>query len=172
AVVHKRALAVVAPGLAAIAHIHLATAMTTAQKPSQQQLAAPHRPSRQGAFAGRIISNDTLVPLEFASGDVARVLILEQHIPFRLRAPQSAFDALAAVLDAYLAHRAPKGIRSSIDGVGQNVVHGVVKRRLPDDAAALRRLMRFDGQGDALVTQPDVDLTNALEFSKFGKHQI
>ena len=51
----------------AIAHIQLAAAMTTAQKARQQQLPAPRHPSdREGAFAGRIVGDHALVPLELA----------------------------------------------------------------------------------------------------------
>jgi hypothetical protein len=48
AVVHASALAVITACLATIAHVHFATAMSAAQKPRQQQLSAPHRPSDQG----------------------------------------------------------------------------------------------------------------------------
>ena len=49
---------------------------------------------------------------------------------------------------------------------------------LADAAAGRLRaliLLRTDlaaSHGDALVTQPDVNLTNALEFGKFGKCQF
>ena len=99
------------------------------------------------------------------------MLILEQHIPFRQRAPQSAPDALAAVLDADLAHRAPKGIGASIDGVGQDVVDGVVERQPPDDAAPLRRAVACDGQRDALVSQPHMHLSHALQLGELGEDQ-
>src|SRR6516164_9031205 len=82
-----------------------------------------------------IVGNHLLVPLELAPGDIALVLILEQHVPFGQWAPHAATDALAAVLDAYLAHRAAKGISASIDGVGQDVVDRVVERQPPGDAA-------------------------------------
>ena len=146
--------------------------MAAAQKPSQQQLSAPDRPSDRGAFARCIVGNHALVLLERAPGDIALVLILEQHVPLGQWAPQAALDALATILDGHLARRASKGIRPGMDRVRQDIVDGVVERQLPDDAAPLRRFMRFDGQGDALVTQPDVNLTNALEFGKFGKHQF
>src|SRR5215510_2969863 len=113
--------------------------MTTAQKPRQEQFSAPYCSGDRGAFAGRIVGNHTLVPLELAPGDVSFVLILEQHLPRRLRAPQTALDALAAVLDAHLAHRAAKGIGTGVDGVGQDVVDRVVERQLPGNAASLRR---------------------------------
>src|SRR5215831_8985585 len=169
--IHERALAVIAPRLAAIADVQLAAAMTTAQKSSQEQFSAPYCSSDCGAFAGRVVGNHALVPLELAPGDITFVLILEQHIPFRLRAPQTAPDALATVLDAHPAHRAAKSIGTSIDGIGQDVVDGVVERQPPGDAAPLRRRMACDGQRNALVSQPHVHLTNAVEFSKLGKYQ-
>src|ERR1700732_2946918 len=120
-------MAVIAPRLAAIADVQLAAAMTTAQKPRQEQFSAPYCSGDRGAFAGRIVGNHTLVPVELAPGDITFVLILEQHIPFRLRAPQSALDAPASVLDAHLAYRAAKGVGASIDGIGQDIVDGVVE---------------------------------------------
>src|SRR5215472_4043061 len=145
--------------------------MTTAQEPRQEQFSTPYRSGDRGAFAGRIVGDHTLVPLELAPADITLVLILEQYIPFRLRAPQTAPDALATVLDAHSAHRAAKSIGASIDGVGQDVVDGVVERQPPGDAAPLRRRMACDGQRNALVSQPHVHLTNAVEFSKLGKDQ-
>src|SRR6516164_8980313 len=145
--------------------------MTTAQKPRQEQFSAPYCSGDRGAFAGCVVCNQMLVPLELAPGDVTFVLILEQHLPLRLRAPQTALDALAAVLDAHLAHRAAKGIGAGIDGVGQDVVDGVVERQPPGDAAPLRRPVTCDGQRNALVSQPNVHLTNAVEFGKLGEYQ-
>jgi hypothetical protein len=85
----------IAPRLAAITHIQLAAAMTTAQKPRQKQFSAPHRSSDRGtALTGRIVGNHLLVPLELAPGDITFVLILEQHIPFRL--PQRSIDRVSS----------------------------------------------------------------------------
>src|SRR5499427_66077 len=109
--------------------------MTTAQKPRQELFSAPYCSGDRRAFAGRVVGDHTLVPLALAPRDITFVLILEQHIPFRLCAPQTALDALAAVLDAHLARRAAKGIGAGIDGVGQDVVDGVVERQPPGDAA-------------------------------------
>ena len=64
------------------------------------------------------------------------MLILDQNIPMRLRAPQSTPHALAAALDDHLARRAPKRIGAGINRIGQNVVHGIVYWQLPDDAAS------------------------------------
>src|SRR4029077_5520868 len=95
AVVHESSMAIIAPGLAPIAHIQLAAAMATAQKSCQKQLPAPHRSSDRGtALTGRIIGNHLLIPRELAPGDVAFVLILEQHVPIGQWAPQAALDAL------------------------------------------------------------------------------
>src|SRR6267143_2037809 len=78
--------------------------MTTAQKPGQQQLAAPYRSFDRGtALARRIIGNHALVPLELLPSDVALVLVFEQNIPFGHWATHPTPHALAAFLDAHLA---------------------------------------------------------------------
>lgn len=94
------------------------------------------------------------------------MLILEQHIPFRLWTTQSTSHVFAPILNTDLAHRASEGIGAGVNWVGQNIVHRVVRRHPPDDAASLR-IMSFDGQGDASVTQPDMHPTSALELDKF-----
>lgn len=171
AVVHERALAVVTARLAAITHIHLATALATAQKPREKKLPAPYRPSGQSAFAGRIVGNHLLVPLELAPADIALVLSLEQHVPFRQWAPQAALDALAAILDADLARRAPKSIGAGIDGIGQDIVHGIVEWQSPDDAVPIRSAIACSRQGNALITQPHVHLSHALQLGELGEDQ-
>src|ERR1700720_2861312 len=91
--------------------MQLAATMTTAQKPGQQQLAAPYRSLDRGtALARRIIGNHALVPLELLPSDVALVLIFEQNIPFGHWATHPTPHALAAFLDAHLARRPPEGI--------------------------------------------------------------
>src|SRR5258708_7649502 len=170
AVVHESALAEVPPRLASIAHIQLAAAMATAQEPCEKQPPAPHRSSdRRTTLAGLVVGNHLLVPLELAPGDIALVLILEQHVPFGHWAPQAALDALAAILDTDLAHRAPKSIRTRIDMVGQNIVHGVVERQSTHNAASLRRAMTCNGQCNAIVAQPHVHLSHALQFGELGE---
>ena len=65
----------------------------------------------------------------------------------------------------------PKGIGASIDGIGQDIVDRVVERQPPNNAALLPRLMACDRQRNALISQPYVHLTNALEFGKLDKDQ-
>src|SRR6266851_2574062 len=82
AVVHESTLAMIAPRLAAVGYIHLAAAVATTQKAGEEQLPAPCRSSGEGAsLAGRIVGDHPLVPLELGPGDVALVLVLEQHVP-------------------------------------------------------------------------------------------
>ena len=66
-------------------------------------------------------------------------MILDQNIPFGHRPMHDTPHALAPVLDAYLARRAPEGIGAGIDRVSQNVVHDIVfSERWPADPAAVR----------------------------------
>jgi hypothetical protein len=56
--------------------------VATTQKAGKEQLPTPHSSLGDGAsLAGRIVGNHLLVPLELGPGDIALVLILEQHIP-------------------------------------------------------------------------------------------
>src|SRR5216683_4303510 len=141
--------------------------------PCEKQLPAPHRSSdRRTTLAGRVVGNHLLVPLELAPGDIAIVLILEQHVPFGHWAPQAALDALAAILNADLAHRAPKSIGAGIDRVGQDIVHGVVERQSPNNTVPLRRAMTCNGQCNALVAQPHVHLSQLCSSANLAKTSL
>src|SRR3954454_12906971 len=165
-------MAVIAAHLAAVGHMQLAATMTTAQQPGQQQLTASHRPFDRGtAFAIRIIGNHAVVLLKLVPRDVALMLLLEQNIPFGHGAAQATSHTLTTVLDAHLARRPPEGIRPGIDRVGQNVVHGVVCRQFPNDSTPLS-IVGFDRQYNAFLTQPNMNLTNTLEFSKLGRRAL
>src|SRR6195256_3288905 len=130
--------AVVRAGAIAAVAAQLAAAMTTAQKSGQQQLSAPYRSLDRGAaFAGCVVGDHALIPLELVPGYVGPVMIRDQNIPFGHRPMHATPHALAPVLDAYLARRAPEGIGAGIDRVSQNVVHDIVGRQSPDDAARL-----------------------------------
>jgi hypothetical protein len=89
------------------------------QEPGEKQLPAPYCSSDRGtAFTGRVVGNHLLVLLKFVLRNVALVLILEQNTPFSQWAPQATPDVLAAILDADLAHRAPKSIGARMAWTG------------------------------------------------------
>src|SRR5437870_12550825 len=123
--------------------MQFAAAMTTAQKSGQQQLSAPNRSLDGGAaFASGVVGDHALVPLELLPGDVGLMMILDQYIPFALRSMHATPHALAPLLDAHLARRAPEGIGASINRIGQNVVHDIVGRQHPDRAPRQRARAR------------------------------
>jgi hypothetical protein len=98
-------------------------------------------------------------------------MILDQNIPFGHWPMHAAPHALATVLDAHPARRAPERTSAGIDRVGQNVVHNIVGRQSPDDAAGLA-FARFHWQLDPFVAQPDMDLTRALELGKLREDEL
>lgn len=78
--VHVGAIAVIAAELAAVVHLQLAAAMTAAQESCEKHFALAYRASgNRPSHAGRIVGD---IELELVPGDVALVLILEQHAPF------------------------------------------------------------------------------------------
>jgi hypothetical protein len=172
AVVRAGSVAIIATNLAAVVHVQLASAMATAQKPGQQQLSSPDRTSgRRTAHAGRIVGDHARVPLELLPGDVRFMMILYQNIPLGHRPMHAAPHALAAILDAHSTRRSPERIGAGIDRIVQNVMHDIVGRQSPDDAARLP-FARFHRQLDAFFSQPDMDLTRALEFGKFREDEL
>lgn len=138
--------------------------MAASQQAHKNELASPCGPARDGAaLSSRVVGNHSLVPLKLLPCDVAFMLIFEQHVPFRTGAPKSAPHALSPILDDNLARRTPEGIGASIDGIGEDVMHGVVKRQLPDDAASLL-VMRPGGQLDAFISEPHMHLACTPEL--------
>src|SRR5271166_3397303 len=158
------------PRLAAIGHVHFATAVATTQKAGEEQLSLSRRSSGDGAaLARRIVGDHPLIPLELRPGDIALVLVLEQHVPFGQWAAHAAPHALAALLHADLVRGSPENIRAGVDGVGQDGVHGAVERRPPDDDAPLRRTVARGGKRDAFLAQPDMHLSHALKLGELRK---
>src|SRR6266566_4809592 len=113
-------------------------------------------------LVARLLKRQLKPLIEMQRCDVGLVMILDQNIPFGHRPMHATPHALASLLDAYLARRAPKGIGAGVGWIGQNVVHDIVGRQSPDNAARLA-IARLHWQLDAFVAQPDMDLTRALE---------
>src|SRR3984957_20861428 len=99
------------------------------------------------------------------------MMILYQNIPFGHRPMHAAPHALAAILAAHSTRRSPECIGAGIDRIVQNVMHDIVGRQSPDDAARLA-FARFHWQLDAFVSQPDMNLTRALELGKFRENDM
>ena len=99
------------------------------------------------------------------------MMILDQNVPFGHRPMHAAPDTFAPLLNAYLARRPPEGIGASIDRIGQNVMHYIIGRQSPDDAARLA-IARLHWQLNAFIAQPDMDLTDALELGKFREDEL
>src|SRR5260370_8181469 len=88
-------------------------------------------------------------------------MILDQNVPFGHRPMHATPDTLAAVLNTHPARRSPESIGAGIDRIGQNVVHDIVGRQSPDDAARLA-IARLGRQSDTFVPKPDVPLPTPL----------
>src|SRR6267378_8094473 len=158
-VVRTRTVAIVAADLAAVVHMELAAAVAASQQSGQEQLAFTScSASECAAHAGRIVGDYLEVVLELVPGDIGRVVILDQDIPFGHGLLHTTPDMLASTFDAHTARRAPERVGTCIDRIGQDVVHDVVGRQSPHDAMSLA-LARLDRQLDALLPQPDVHLS-------------
>jgi len=161
----------IAANVTVVVDMQLAAAMPAAQKPGEQHLALSYGAIGNGtAVTCRIVRDGALIALELFPADIGGVLFLERNIPFSRRTTHAMAHALAAVNHAHRALRASKSIGPSIDGIGEDIVHGVVRRQSPYDSERLR-ITQIDGQLDTLVPEPDLNLPNTLELREFGKDQ-
>ena len=152
--------------------MEFAAAVAAAQQSRQQQLAFTGCATRErAAHAGRVVGDRLEVAFELVPGDVGRVMILDQNVPFGHRSVHATTNALATVHHAHPARRAPECIGASIDRIGQDVVHDVVGRQSPHDAMRLTPA-GFGGQLDPFVSQPDMDLPDTLELGELREDEL
>src|SRR5712675_2429761 len=171
-VVRTRTVAIVAADLAAVVHMELAAAVAAPQQSGQQQLAFTScSASECAAHTGRIVGDYLDVVLELVPGDIGRMVILDQDIPFGQGLLHTTPDMLASTFDTHTARRAPERVGTCIDRIGQDVVYDVVGRQSPQHAVRLA-LARLDRQLDALLSQPDVHLSCTLQLGELGEDQL
>jgi hypothetical protein len=99
------------------------------------------------------------------------VVIAKQHLPCVLRPANAALDRLAARLDACLRASSAKYIGPSVDRIGQQSVDRIVTRRPPFHHASLRTV-NGHRHLDALVDQPEGDLTGAAKLRELSERQV
>ena len=145
--------------------------MSAAQQSREQRIAAAHGAPCHQAPAVGVVGDQTLVPLVLVPGNVAFVVIADQHVPLRAVAAEAARDALTSVLDGHAALRPAKRVRAGVDGVGHQLVDGAVDRRLPDNVALLAN-DPDSRQQHFLLPQPKVDLADAPELRELAEHEI
>ena len=153
-----------------IGDMQLAPAMTAAEKTGQQGFAAPYSATARPAFSIGVVADQPLIPFELVPVDIAFMVVADQNLPVRPIDAKSAQDALAAVLDRHLADRAAERIGAGVDRVGEDVMDGVVDRRLPPHASPVQAVAD-GGKCDLLLAKPDMDLPHALQLGELAEHQ-
>ena len=91
-------------------------------------------------------------------------MISEQYRPVLLRLPAAAHHPLASVFQPGAMCRPSIGISASVNRIGQYTVDTRVDRQLPYYMPAFCPVGSAR-QGDALSSQPTVDLADALQLS-------
>src|SRR6266446_3988853 len=85
--------------------------IAASEQSGQQQLAFTScSASECAAHAGRIVGDYLEVVLELVPGDVGRVVILDQDIPFGHGLLHTTPDMLASTFDTHTARRAPERV--------------------------------------------------------------
>ena len=152
----------------AVADVKLPPAARAAEKTGQQRLAAADGAAAHEPLAVGVVGDQALVPLELGPGNIALMVILDQNIPASPVALHAANYALASVLDASPARRAPEGVGAGVDRVGQDVMDGVVDRRSPDDPVGASPTRQDAASRMLLLPKPHVDLPDRLQLGELA----
>ena len=99
---------------AAVGDVEPSPAMAAAQQAGEQRVAPADRAARHQAAAVGVVGDQALVPLELRPGDVALVVIHDQHVPLVALPAVAAHHPLAPVLDRHPARRPAKGIGAGV----------------------------------------------------------
>ena len=151
--VRECADALIASGSVAVADTKLSSAPRAAKETDQQRFATANGAAAHEPLAVGVVGNQGLIPLEVGPGNIALVVIGDQNAPaspIALHIPQ---DVLSPVLDDDAHRSTPEGVGAGVDRVGQNMMHGRVHRRFPDDPLG-GVANRQDWQRNLLLPEP------------------
>src|SRR6266403_2332732 len=134
-------------------HLELASAMATAQESDQHSTAVPHRSRHHLALHVGIPADDSLVPLILLPGEIALVVVANQHLPRLLRPADITRDQLTARFDANLRAGPTEHIGASINRIGQQPMDRIIARQPPFHHSAPGTVNNHR-HPDAFIAQP------------------
>src|SRR5215831_9812272 len=116
-----------------------------------------------------VLSNCRLIPFIFFPGNVTRMMIPNQDLPFLTRLVMARTFARVTVHDLYSCFSFAERINPRIDGVGQYLANISVNWEFPNHGTVAHG---ESGQRDFLVSKPDHHLTYASKFVHLAKDQM
>src|ERR1700761_2150787 len=99
------------------------------------------------------------------------MVIDDQDLPVGASLSKAPNHALAPIGKTDPTTGPAKRVRPGINRVGQDMMDGVVNRQFPDQAASIIDCIVHRGQQNAFLPYPQMNLSNALEFSELLKYE-
>src|SRR5215831_15923982 len=99
------------------------------------------------------------------------MVIDDQDLPVAADSSKATNHTLAPIGNTDPAMGPAKRIRPGVNRVGQDVVDRVVDGQLPNEAASIIDCIVHRGQQNAFLPDPEMNLSNALEFRKLLEYE-
>src|SRR5882757_6769662 len=99
------------------------------------------------------------------------MVIDDQDLPAAVVLSKATNHMLAPIGNTDPAMGPAKRIRPCVNRVGQDMMDRVVDRQLPNEATSVIDSIVHRGQQNAFLSYPEMNLPNALEFSKFLEYE-
>src|ERR1700761_4368963 len=100
------------------------------------------------------------------------MVIGDQDLPVTADASKATNHTLAPIDDADPAMGPAERIRPGVNRVSQDMMDGVVDGQLPNQAASIIDGIVHRRQQNTLLSYPEMNLSNALEFGEFPKYKF
>src|SRR5208283_464488 len=98
-------------------------------------------------------------------------MLESQNLPVVTRFPMPTIDPLTSLFEPDALCRPSVGISASVGRISEDAVDSCVDWELPHNVASLQAIGDL-WQGNALPTQPTMNLTYALQLSELLEHQF
>src|SRR4051794_24175764 len=165
AVVASALVAMRVTGTRSVEDAHHAPALAAAGEARQQGSSAAGRLALSALLHMRVLPQECLVLLELGPGQVALVVVADQHGPVSPLATMAARLARSTLDHAGAVAPTPEGIGAGVDRVLHDLHDAVVGRRPPGDAAE-GEVASHDGQLHPDLARPEEDLARAAQLSE------
>ena len=113
--------------------MQLASAARTAQQARQQTRAGARRSPGHAPLHVRILPDLPLISLVDVPGDVPFVVVKDKHLPILAHPPHPADLDRVLSYNTSTRRGAAKGVRTSVHGIGQNLMDGIIHGKAPNN---------------------------------------
>jgi hypothetical protein len=155
-----------------VGDLQAAATAATPEEPGGQARACAGGALGHEAVHLRVVGQELEVPFVGLPGNIASVMVGQQHQPRLARAAVAAGFVRGAVANVGTGGSSAEGIGPGVDGIVEHTQDGVVDRQPPGDPLAPQGVGHERRQRQPFLSEPEQDLPGAAERGEFLKHQV